>query len=70
MKITIERSENSRNPRGRNHVFERSQRHGIRVLGRVLVGFEWVGMGFDVPDSVVMIQAPIFMFHLAPCPGS
>ena len=54
----------------RNHVFERSERHRIRVLRRVLVSFEWVGMGLDVPDSLVMIQTPVFMFQLAPCPGS
>ena len=44
----------------RNHVFERSKQHRIRVLGRVLVSFEWVGMGFDVPDSLVMIQASVY----------
>ena len=54
----------------RNHAFERSERHRIRVLGRVLVSFEWVGTGLDVPDTLVVLQTPIFMFELAPCPGS
>ena len=69
-KIRIERSEIFRNPRVRNHVFGWSKRHRIRVLGRVLVSFEWVGTGLDVPDALVMLQTPIFMFQLAPCPGS
>ena len=50
-KFTIERSENFRNPRGRNHAFERSERHRIRVLERVLVSFEVVRTSLNIPES-------------------
>ena len=51
----------------RNHAFERSERHRIRVLGRVLVSFEWVWMGLDVPDSLRVITDPDSNFQVSTC---